>query len=528
MAYPYRPSSAQNPNSAANKYKNYKWGTIAVTVQPGKGLDIATQQPFKVINLYNIDPDSAKAIIERLNDKTKQRVTRIAWIDRKEPTHVQIKVFDSEIDSWLDSGDLNAIQAVLMQSGKYNADEVMHLEDEIATGFYSKNKDKINAAHSQAGDNAMEMWQNYLSKINDPVTLEQIKLYSRVYGNTSYGHILSVKNAMLIKMYDKDATFVMAPNKWKTMFGRGIKRGAKPLPMYVWIPDKSQISDQELELAKNDNGWEGIGNDELSAQVKNDLKMKASKGGGITIRSVGYDVRDTYLLSGAKEDKWTTEIGLLNNLNGELNKAAIQDRQQRNMDKPNVEGGDEMRARTEKACAWMEQYCQQNGYDTRTNYQDASNKLADYLLNYCTVGATKKANILSEGNIRTYAENATQVTLILTKLGWDALSRFHSTYEYSKQEASALMSVVFGIAKQLEENSVITEGVFSWLKDKATFIRMFLKALKQIGCSVVNKPIKNTVPAQSTPTIEDIRNNFTESFNRINKNYFYDDSHKRI
>ena len=202
MAYPYRPSSAQNPNSAANKYKNYKWGTIAVTVQPGKGLDIATQQPFKVINLYNIDPDSAKAIIERLNDKTKQRVTRIAWIDRKEPTHVQIKVFDSEIDSWLDSGDLNAIQAVLMQSGKYNADEVMHLEDEIATGFYSKNKDKINAAHNQAGDNAMEMWQNYLSKINDPVTLEQIKLYSRVYGNTSYGHILKMQCLLkcMIKM----------------------------------------------------------------------------------------------------------------------------------------------------------------------------------------------------------------------------------------------------------------------------------------------------------------------------------------
>ena len=191
-----------------------------------------------------------------------------------------------------------------------------------------------------------------------------------------------------------------------------------------------------------------------------------------------------------------------------------------------------MRARTEKACAWMEQYCQQNGYDTNTNYQDASNKLADYLLNYCTVGATKKANILSEGNIRTYAENATQVTLILTKLGWDALSRFHSTYEYSKQEASALMGVVFGIAKQLEENSIITEGVFSWLKDKATFIKMFLKALRQIGCTVVNKPVQQPVqqpvPVQNTQSIENVRNNFTESFNRINQNYFYDDSNKRI
>ena len=191
-----------------------------------------------------------------------------------------------------------------------------------------------------------------------------------------------------------------------------------------------------------------------------------------------------------------------------------------------------MRMRTDKACAWMEQYCQENGYDTKTNYQDSSNKLADYLLNYCSVGATKKANILSEGNIRTYAENATQIILILTKLGWDALSRFNKTYEYSKQEASALMNVVFGIAKKLEENSVITEGIFSWLKDKAAFVKEFLKALRQIGCSVVNKPVEQPVaqpvPVNNTKSIEDVRNNFMESFNRINKNYFYDDNNKRI
>lgn len=528
MAYPYKKfgqKSAPKADSAANKYKNYQWGTIAVTVQPGKGNDILTKQPYKIINLYNIDANSAKAIVEKLNDKSKQRVSKTAWIDRNEPTHILIKVLDSEIDAWLDGGDLNAIQSVLLHSGQYNQDEVMHLEDEISIGFSSKDKNSIKAIHDAAGENSMEMWQKYLSTIQDPVTLAQIKLYSRVYGNTSYGHVLSVKNAMLIRLYDKDATFVMAPNKWKTLFGRGIKRGAKPLPMYVWVPDKSKVSSQDLELAKNDNGWEGVESSDLSAQVINDLQMKASKGTGIVIRRVGYDVRDTYLLSGAKEDKWSTEIGLLNNLNGELNSAAIQDKQKRNLDKPSVEGGDEMRARTEKACAWMEQFCQQNGYSTQTSYQDASNKLADYLISYCTVGATKKANILSENNIKTYAENATQITLILTKLGWDALSRFHSTYEYSKQEASALMSVVFFIARQLEENSVITEGIFSALKDKVAFAKLFLKALKQIGCSIVNKP---AVPEMNESKIDAFKQNFQETFDRINKNYFYGDRSRQI
>lgn len=530
MAYPYNPNYKKQ-SSAADKYKNYEYGTIAVTVQPGKGLDLKTKEPYKIINLYNVDKASAYAIIERLNDDTKQRVTRTAWVDKAEPTHVLIKVFDNEIDNWLDGGDLNAVQAVLLKAG-YNADEVKHLEDEIATGFYSKNKEKINQAHTEANETAMDMWQSYLSNISDPVTREQIELYSRVYGNVSYGHILSIKNATLIKSYDRDATFVLAPGQWKKLFGRGIKRNAKPLPMYVWVP-YGKATAQDIEDAKKETGWEETGTEDLSIQVKNDINMKANKTGGFTLRSVGYDVRDTYLLSGAKEDKWSSEIGLLNNLSGELNAAAMVDRTKRGIEPTNTDVV--MDKRTEKAATWMEQFCQENGYNTATNYQDASNKLADYLLAYCSANATKKANILSEGNIRTYAENATQITLIITKLGWSALSRFNKKYNYDRKEASALMNVVFGIAKKLEENSVVNEGILDWLRNKAAFVKVFLSALKQIGCNVVNKPEENNntqnqeqqpveEPAQNnTETAEDIRNQFNEMFNRINKNYFYND-----
>jgi len=526
--YYYKQNVKKQPN-AADKYKNYEYGQIAVTVQPGKGLDLKTKQPYKIINLYNVDKDSAYAIIERLNDPSKQRVTRTSWVDKTEPTHVQIKVFDSEIDSWLDGGDLNAVQSVLIKAG-YNPDEVKHLEDEIATGFYSKDKEKINQAHNEAGETAMDMWQNYLSKINDPVTREQIELYSRVYGNVSYGHVLSVKNATLIKSYDKAATFVLAPGQWKKLFGRGIKRGAKALPMYVWVP-YGKATDKDIEDAKRNAGWEETGNEELSTQVKNDINMKANKTGGFTLRSVGYDVRDTYLLSGAKEDKWSTEIGLLNNLSGELNAAAIMDKQKRNIEPENKDVI--MDKRTEKAATWMENFCNENGYNTATNYQDASNRLADYLLSYCSANATKKANILSEGNIRTYAENATQITLIITKLGLSALSRFNKQYNYDRKEASALMNVVFGIAKKLEENSIVNEGILDWLRNKAAFIKVFMNALKQIGCNVINKPQKeddtqnqeqpSTEPVQNTEdsSIENMKNQFAESFNRINKNYFY-------
>ena len=99
------------------------------------------------------------------------------------------------------------------------------------------------------------------------------------------------------------------------------------------------------------------------------------------------------------------------------------------------------------------------------------------------------------------------------------------------------MNVVFGIAKKLEENSVVNEGILDWLRNKAAFVKMFMSALKQIGCSIVNKPEQqdnvqqqnnqpqqnNVDTMQNSQTIEDVRNNFNESFNRINKNYFYND-----
>ena len=261
--------------------------------------------------------------------------------------------------------------------------------------------------------------------------------------------------------------------------------------------------------------------------MKYNIKLKANKSNGGIIKRIGYDVKDTYLLSGAKEDKWTTEMGLLNNLTGELNQAAILNKQQRNAEDIDVDTV--MDKRTEKAADWMEKFCQNEGLNTKTLYKDAGNRLADYLLNYCTANATERANILSEGNIRTYAENATQVTLIITNLGLNALSRFNKTYEYSKPEAVALMNIVFRIARALETNSMISESIGTWFRDKIQFVKMFVKALKMIGCGI--KKDNNNQPNvtdnnQISPVLQNqltehtMREKFYNVFDRINKNLF--------
>lgn len=529
-------SNTQQQSNAAQRYKNPKNEKIVVTVQPGK-IDLKTKQPYNLLNLYNIDVDSAKEIVARLTDVTKQRNTLKAWIDKTEPTHVCISVLQDNVDNWLDGGDLNAIQSILLKSGKYDNNEIMQLEDKVATGFVGQNKEKLKQIGNEAMENSLTMWQKYLSKINDPIERKQIELYSRVFKEFKYvdengvernlGNVLSVKNAAFIRSNYPDATFVLGQTIWRDVFGRGIKRGAKPIP-YFMMNTVGKGDKQSFEKAQIANGWGDKKKNEIPNGALNQIRMDAEEKGEGYHMVYGYDVKDTYLLSGAKEDTFNTQEGLLNNLTGELNAVAKQKFKLNDKEKTPIEGEDEMRARTEKACMWAEQNLPQSGYTIHSSHQDASNKLADYVFSYCKENATKKARVLSETNVNTYAENATKITLILTNLALDSLNRFNTTYEYSKSEAKALMSIVWGIASELEKNAVLTEGLFSWLQNKAEFVKRFIKILKSIGCSI--KKDDNTLNNQqqlSSNNIETVKDNFNEVFNRINRDYFTYDNGTR-
>ena len=518
--------NTQQPK-AVDKYKNPKYGKIVVTIAPGK-VDFKTKQKYKILNLYNIDAESAKEIVARLNDTTKPRISLKTWVDPTEPTHLLISVPEEKINEWLDSGDLNAVQSVLIKSGKYDNNEVKQLEDEIFIGFDTKNTEKINKLGAESEENSLQMWQRFLSKINDPVERKQIELYSRIFKNCTYvdengnerslGNILSTRNATLIRSKYPDATFVLAPGLWRSLFGRGVKRNATPIPYYApYVNGKG--NSQTFQDAQEKRGWKDVNREDIPIQARNAIRMDAEEKGDGYHWVIGYDVKDTYLLSGAKEDIFNSQEGLLDNLKGELNAKAKERFKALNPSGETIDGNDEMLKRTEKACLWAETALPASGYTVNSRYTDVSNKLADYVLEYCRVNATKKTKFLAQTNVETYAQNATQITLILTNLALDALSRFNLKYEYTKPEAKALMSIVWGIAWNLEKNSIINESIMSWIKDKAQFVKMFLKALKKIGCSIKkeNTQLINTnTSEENTETPETIKNNFFEVYNRIN------------
>lgn len=479
-------------NEANQPLNNNYSRQIEVSVIKGK-TDLITKQKYNIICLKNIDPQTAKSIVAGLSMKDRPRVTLRAWIDKFKQNTLSISVPVDKVDDWINGNDFKAVQWLLNQNG-YDPDIVAGIKDDVAIQCFSKDYDKIRQMGKEAEENSMQMWERYLSKINDPATRKQIELYSRVFQNEKFidkdgnertlGHLISVKNVALIRSQDPSATFVLAPGRWKELFNRKVRAGAKPL-FYYTIGGVSKGTAKDFKNSQNKLGWGDVKKGDIPTQARYDITLDSSNSDGTGFRLIhGYDVRDTYLIKNGK-DTFNTEIGFMNNLLGELNAVAKNEFKRMNkQDISDIEGSNLMLKRTAKACSWAETALPTMGISVRSSYDDPSNKLADYVLEYCKSLAHDKAKILNQNNIDIYSQNATQIVLILTNLGLDALNRFHLKYEYTKPEAKALMSIVWKISGELEKNSVLTEGIMSWLKDKAQFVARFLSALKQIGCSI--------------------------------------------
>lgn len=531
--YPKKNYNGANTQRAADKYKSEG---LKVTVAPGKA-GLANKEPSQNINIYNVDPEVANEIVSeliRLRDE-EGMATANAWVDKIDPTTVHIKVYTKDADKWVTGKDLNKVQSILYRANPYEYEKeqkvynekVNRLKDTIGVGLQSGDRELANSLNKIAQESMISLWKKYLSTINDPVTMEQIKLYARVYrANNVYGAVLSIRNANLIRAVDPTATFVTTAGQWEKLFGRGVHYGAKPLPYYIWSPS-SKASEKDIELAKQDTNWEETKTSDLSAQVLRALEIKASDGkNGLTIRKIGYDVKDTYLLNGQEENKWKDQIGLLNNLNGELNAHAQQHYNDNILkyseETKNIEGYGEMELRTKKVIEYMEANAADLGISVSKS-TDPNNKLADMVYEYCMNKVVEKANILNSANANVFAENATKVALIHTKLAWPSLKRFNQTYEYDEQEARSLMNIVFDLVRVMEVHSVLSEGVADWLKNKAAYFKFFLKTLRQIGCKVVKNKKENENMDQNEEQNTEIQNeakmikeNFFNMLNRMN------------
>ena len=480
----------------------------------------------KKIEIWGLTPNEMDDILGRLRignarfaKPNPEKHIRNVWANGKVFT---ITINNDELDAFLDSG-LKSVQSALIHSRPKEADGILALTDEVASKCEKISKEEMNKLFSDSEASEIEMWQNYLNNIEDPKTREMLILYSKIYGNTVYGHQLSLKNAMTIRRIDPNATFVLGKSTWAN-FGRAVKRGAKRYPLWGSAIDDKKITKTAIDKAQSDLGHGGQKFEDLSVTVKDAIMKKASEitgGQRYMYRYIGYDISDTYRYS--KEDLLQSKPGIIGNVAYTLNKLA-QDLENEKNDGKNIEGHDEMIAKTERAVREVEKMCAENNISVNSVSQNPSVRLVDLLLTYYQPLVNAKSNILKASNQKPFTEDAVQLTLLMNNIALDQLKRFRHSYEYTQKEASALAPIIRTATYKI--GNAINNNLSENTENKGEFLQRFKQALKTLGIKIVkdepsveggqNLDTTDSVDnANNIKTPEMIRENFYRIYNKL-------------
>jgi len=471
-----------------------------------------TNEGKKLVSFYGIKPNDMQSVLDRLllpgsgmfRQVNPAKNVEKAW---SKGGALFVIVSPDKINDFLNSG-AKSIQSALISSGNYNNSGLLHLIDETASAMDSISKDEMNKMFDDARTSEVDMWMEYLNKVNDPETRKILELYSKIYGNTVYGHLLSLKNAMIIRNLNGEATFVLGKSTW-AKFGRGIKQGAKKYPLWG-ASLKDNVSPSEIKAAMDSlgHGLEEFG--DLGVAVQQAVMIQAGNQGQkgktyVPFRYIGYDIADTYLYNPKEEDPLTAKPNISSNVVYSLNALAKEAEAKKKAEAgETIQGDDEMKIKTEKALAEMQNICAEKGIKPVEGDGEPSSKLATMLLDYYTnmLNNNKKIiNVLKPENISQYAQDAVQLTLIMDGIALDQLNRFRHSLVYTQKEAAALAPVIRYVTQKLGR-SMVNEEI------GGDFTSQYKAALKQLGIKIVKDEV------------DMMKESFYRVFNKINKNIF--------
>mgnify|MGYP006266255107 CR=1 FL=1 len=206
--------------------------------------------------------------------------------------------------------------------------------DQLKVQIEEKSKDVVTAEDkAEARAKYEDLMIKILTNLNDP---EIKKLASEVskfrinpdVTDEAFGHVRSAANALRVLSAKPDATFIATRSQWLTQFNREVKPGATKIILFKKIGSGFDQSKAEKAL--------GVTKDVAyqSPQMKHKFDIAAQSddsSSGFAPYAV-YDISDTVLMPGSRDkdgnlstfDPFTEKAGLVDNLRGVLNQAAIQ------------------------------------------------------------------------------------------------------------------------------------------------------------------------------------------------------------
>ena len=226
---------------------------------------------------------------------------------------------------------INQLKTALIHLNDYTDESI----DNFCNQIYNRIDAVVTPKDAEYADLvSFNNWKEMLQLLDNSDVKKRLLLYQTTndYART-YGHILSPKNIKQILDQCPQAQFVTERSSWLKYFNRKVKPNAQRIIVTKAIPATPPNKDILNNIAQKANYKDFSDltkdNEYYTTQVQHGINIAAQKKVKAFIKTIMYDVSDTEPID-PNNDGWL-KLGLSNNINGELNAAALEyDKMHRN------------------------------------------------------------------------------------------------------------------------------------------------------------------------------------------------------
>ena len=306
----------QSKNQVRSGNLQISYGKAEVARSKKTGLD----KEYIAIYLGHIWKDGGQRLADAIQSAIPKQIL-YATVDNTSKERVVLKVnidLKHEIPNYI--AKIGEAIRQLNDYSEYSIDNfcsrLYDVIDNVVTQEDSKNAERITISN----------WKEMLERLTDPSVRQRLLNYqmSNQYAK-SYGNVLSPNNKQDILDQFPNASFVVEASTWRNKFNRQVMPNAQRI--IVTKPYGVTNHNLDLDAAAQRCGFDSYKDakekTKNATQVLNRIKIEASKGKNTLYKKViMYDVSQTIPPPNPKDDVWTNEIGLSNNIMGVLNQNA--------------------------------------------------------------------------------------------------------------------------------------------------------------------------------------------------------------
>ena len=478
--------------------KDTKRPNLTVSAKPSK-----MESNITIVTIGGIEKNDIEKVVNNLKKPDGNPKDSLTRVEAKGSILI-MKVKNDMMEVFLKNRLKNIMGE--LERNNYAADCIDTLLDKTDFALNKPDDEAINKLRAEGEDAVADLWTDYLNKINDPIEMKVLNLYSQIYGDSKYGHLLSLRNVLMIramaKKYGTNPTFVLGSSVWNK-FGRGIKRDAKMYPLFRLRTNKGDATKEDKREAMDKCGFPAMSYEELGATIQHMVDIDAENAAYVRTHNenlynwyVGYDISDTYLFDPKVPDPLYSKPGITSNIEYKLNQLASEIELGKNDVENELGSGfkDTMEKNTKIAADFISQVCAKKKIQM-ANGETPTATLINGLKAYYRTIIPVKANIIKQENIDGYANDATHLTLIMLNVGLGALNSFSHGLTYTKKEAAALgpiiMSTIMSIGRQIQPNANVEDNAEENAEtlnemEGNDAVSMFIQGIEKIGGKVVD------------------------------------------